>query len=108
MKTHNHKNINTNSSSFVGYIDIDYKTLVEKLGQPHNHEGYKTDAEWDIQFDDGTIATVYNWKDGHNYNNGKGLNVEDIRDWHIGGFNKKAVELVHLTVNQHFQHKLLK
>ena len=73
-------------SSFSGYIDISYAELVEKLGEPCDfYDDYKSDAEWVIQFGNGQIATIYNYKDGRNYMGLDGKDKEDIRDWHIGG-----------------------
>lgn len=82
-------------SSLQGYIDITYKQLEEKLGDSEINDGEKTDAEWWIRFADGTFATIYNYKDGVNYNGTSGLSICDITDWHIGGKNKDAVKRVH-------------
>ena len=73
-----------------------YSKVVEVFGAPHSEgDGYKIDAEWYIEFDDGTFATIYNYKDGKNYNGADGLPVEEITDWHIGGFNWQAGQRVH-------------
>jgi hypothetical protein len=81
--------------SLQGYIDISYAELIEKLGAPsENFDDYKSDAEWTLKFEDGTGATIYNYKTGKNYCGAEGLETEDIRDWHIGGESKKAVEKV--------------
>lgn len=92
--THNDAVIETSGTFLQGYIIANYADLVEAFGQPHNPEDYKTDAEWDICFEDGTRATVYNWKNGKNYCGKDGLAVEDIEDWNVGGFNKDAIERV--------------
>ena len=79
-------------SSLCGYIDISHAELVEAFGESGPTDDYKVDAEWWIT--DGTrVATLYNYKDGPNYNDGAG-SVESIRDWHIGGFNENAVQLL--------------
>lgn len=82
-----------------GYIYEDYDRLVEAFGEPSEGDGYKVDAEWIIEFDDGTVATIYNWKNGRNYCGGDGLDVEAITDWHIGGRSKRAVELVQAVLD---------
>ncbi len=83
----------TCGTSLLGYLDISYAELVEKLGEPTSDgDECKVDAEWGLAFEDGTVATIYNYKDGPNSGGGC---VEDIRDWHIGGRNKCAVKLVH-------------
>ena len=48
-----------------GYIKCDYKTLIETFGKPDSEcDGYKTDREWILKFGDGTVATIYNYKNG--------------------------------------------
>ena len=81
-------------TGLVGNINVDYNFLVQKLGQPTESDGYKIDAEWNIEFDDGTVATIYNYKDGKNYLGEDGLDVEEITDWHVGGKSNKSLKLV--------------
>ena len=78
----------------VGEINVSYDELVKTFGLP-NEEGddYKTDAEWSIFTPDG-VATIYNYKDGKNYLGKEGLNVKDIRDWHIGGQSKSVISWI--------------
>jgi len=91
FKTHNDKEIDSTGTHLQGTINIDYKTLVKAFGEPNGSDGYKSDAEWDLLFDDGTPATIYNYKDGINYLDENGTPVEKITDWHIGGEDEKAV-----------------
>ena len=77
-----------------GYIGADYNVLCEILGAHSNGDEYKVDAEWVLRFSDGTIATIYNYKDGKNYCGEDGLDVDDITEWHVGGRSQRAVELV--------------
>lgn len=98
FQTHNENLVIGSGTHLQGYIDVSYEHLVQMLGEPTGGDGYKVDAEWYVRFKDDTIATIYNWKDGRNYNDGRGFDVEDITDWHIGGFDKIAV----LKVNQLF------
>ena len=83
----NDDSINISGTSYTGEVTAKYSLLVEKLGEPlaESFDNYKTDAEWHIEFEDGTVTTVYNWKDGKNYCGDEGLDVEDITEWHIGG-----------------------
>tara|TARA_A100001015_G_C14826488_1_gene646889 strand:+ start:78 stop:392 length:315 start_codon:yes stop_codon:yes gene_type:complete len=92
--THNDEHIDVDGTSFQDYIHATYEQLTDIFGEPHNYEGYKTDAEWDIMFADKTVATIYNWKDGKNYCGREGVNVEYITDWHIGGHGKKSANKV--------------
>ena len=88
-------------TSLQGYMDISYEEIFKKLGKP-NMEGdpYKVDAEWGIKFHDtNEVATIYNYKTGRRYLGDEGLDVEDIRDWHIGGRDKSIVERVCKLLN---------
>jgi hypothetical protein len=83
-------NASRGGTSLMGYLDISYAELVEKLGEPHDDgDGYKVDAEWSFDTPDG-VATIYNYKSGPNYN-GAG-SVAAIRDWHIGGNSTAVVQ----------------
>jgi hypothetical protein len=92
----NKSTIDTNGTSLQGYINCSYDDLVEALGYPIEPEylDTKTDAEWDIQFDDGTVATIYNWKNGKRYCGEIGYNLCDIPQWHVGGRSPEVVERV--------------
>ena len=71
-------------TSFKGNeIKLPYKDLVNLLGEPSDGDGYKVDAQWCFKDKAGTVATLYNWKNGPNYT-GQGR-IEDIKYWHIGG-----------------------
>lgn len=78
-------NADINGTCLQGYVETTYARIVEVFGEPTSG-GDKTTAEWDITFDDGTVATIYDWKE---YSTPKGY-----YDWHIGGHSKWAVELV--------------
>ena len=77
-------------TSLIGYLDISYSDLISVFGEPGINDGYKTDAEWDMVINE-EVITIYNYKSGKNYasNNPE---VEDIRDWHVGGKSLKALE----------------
>ena len=83
-------------TSLQGYINITYKELKDKLGLPAKEfDDYKSDAEWHITFEDGTRATIYNYKDGINYcGRAEGTPKTKITEWHVGGEDKNALELV--------------
>ena len=88
------QNVDINMTSLQGYITADYDTLEKLFGTPTEGDGYKIDAEWSIEFKDGTVATIYNWKDGKNYCGAEGIPVNDIKNWHIGGKTHRAVNLI--------------
>ena len=92
-------NNDCNGTGLRGYVKTSYKNLVSKLGKPYVwFEHDKVDVEWCFKFPDGTIATVYNYKDGKNYLGEKGKAVEDITNWHIGGNNNKSIGYMQLKV----------
>ncbi len=85
-------------TSLQGHINATYDQLVAVFGQPdvftlENSDG-KIDVEWAIAFDNGTVATIYNWKNGKNYCGADGLNVADITRWNVGGNRYNAATLV--------------
>ena len=87
------KTTNVGGTFLRGYIKASYDQLVKTFGEPHDPDGdnYKTDVEWAFEFADGTVATLYNWKNGKNYLGAEGLELNDIYEWHVGGFSEKAV-----------------
>lgn len=85
-----------NGTHYQGEIDIKYDEIVAVIGNPcHDGDGYKVDAEWVLEFEDGTLATIYNWKDGKNYLGDMGHNVKQICNWHIGGHDQYAIDRVY-------------
>ena len=62
-----------------------YHQLVERFGEPEGG-GDKTTVEWVLQFEDGTVATIYDWKESET--------PMGMYNWHIGGRNKTAVTRV--------------
>jgi hypothetical protein len=91
--THNQDNlINRNMTHLQGVITCSYTDLVSTFGEPmaEGFDDYKSDAEWVVQFEDGTVATIYNWKNGKNYCGDEGQAVQDIREWHVGGHTGDA------------------
>ena len=89
--THNDERIDINGSHRQGYLKAQYATLCALFGKPHEGDGYKIDWEWSVEFEDGTVATVYNWKSGPNYGYDT-VGPGQITEWNVGGFNPQAVE----------------
>jgi len=72
-------------TGLIGYLDVSYSDLERVFGQPHingSPDG-KTKAEWDIEFEDGTVATIYDYKSG--------CDPAENSCWHVGGFKKVAI-----------------
>lgn len=83
-----------------GYVETTYAKLVDTFGEP-NLEGdeHKVDVEWLLETPAG-VATVYNWKDGKKYLGEDGLDVADIKEWHIGGHSVDVVEHIIGAIEQ--------
>lgn len=94
--THNQHPININGTHGVGQIECNYQTLVDVFGPPlkEGFDDYKSDAEWDIRFEDGSIASIYNWKNGVNYLGSSGQPTASITIWNIGGRDGHAVDRI--------------
>jgi len=91
-----------NGSCLQGHITINYWKLVEVFGEPTEGDCYKVQKEWVIEFDDGTIATIYDWKWGSEYNgDGYGTHYTEVPEWNIGGFNNDAVIMVNRALKEH-------
>ena len=93
FKTHNDEGFIDNScgTSLIGYVNADYAALTNLFGEPTLFDDYKSDAEWILNFDDNTCATIYNYKDGVNYLGDEGKQAFEINEWHIGGRNKEVL-----------------
>ena len=88
----NDPNTRINRTHLQGYLNITYQELVMTLGEP------KTDyenslAHWTILggIQGGwVVATIYDYKNSRD--------VERITDWHIGGYDQKALTLVRRAI----------
>ena len=99
-QTHNDLIIKTAGTHLQGYIKLDYYDILDRLGEPQERDVYKIDAEWVIEFYDGTVATLYNWKNGRNYCGEDGLDLHQIGEWHIGGNKKDVVRKIYELFNK--------
>ena len=63
FKTHNDSNIDVNGTSHQGEISETFENLLKVFGTPMGaSDDNKVDVEWNIMFNDGVVATIYNWK----------------------------------------------
>lgn len=88
---------NTIGAHQQGQIATDYDTLVEAFGEPNvlgptlESTDNKVTCMWAIQFDDGTVATIYDWNT---------ISTPfHLHSWIIGGFNSTAVDRVLETID---------
>ena len=88
------KNVNPSGTSLQGYMTATYNELVEVFGQPDwgpDFDDEKVTCEQCLEFEDGTVATIYDYK--------RGRTPYGQYEWHIGGFNKDAVDRVFSSYN---------
>lgn len=100
--THNQLPISSGGTSLQGYLNMTYDELTVAFGKPltEGYDDYKSDAEWHIQFEDGLVATIYNWKNGRNYLGDEGLDYWAITDWNIGGSHPDVVARIKQIVKE--------
>jgi hypothetical protein len=94
MKFETGQFVNTNMCCLVGTAEASYDRIVEAFGAPTYDEPSgdgKVDIEWNIEFDDGTVATIYNWKD---FDGGFRARESSSYTWHIGGRSQTSKLLV--------------
>ena len=82
----NDPTVSINGTCLQGYIETTYEELVNVFGEPTELEGDKVTVEWTILFSDGTVASIYDWKQLET--------PMEYYPWHIGGYTQRAVELV--------------
>lgn len=93
-KKANRNNEEIFGTSLMGYVTATYEELVNVFGREHfgqSGDG-KVNAEWCLEFADGTIATIYDWKESS-------IPLLEYK-WHIGGNSKIAVALVKLAIEK--------
>ena len=80
-------NKSTNGTSFFGVTVTETpENMIKLIGEPHYIAGDKTNMEWDMETSDGTVFTIYDWK---NYG---GLRMTKPVEWHIGGHSEEDTE----------------
>jgi hypothetical protein len=86
-----------------GHIETTRAELTRIFGEPTQYEeGDKVTLEWGILFEDGTIATIYDWK---RYELGTPTDSE-LLHWHIGGLTARAVALVKSSISKKISRSL--
>jgi len=92
------RNAEMNGTFLQGGVTAPYSKIVGVFGEPEAGDEYKCAFTWSMEFEDGTVATLYDWKETSLYNpdypHPDTLKVRSAVDWHIGGHDKRAVERV--------------
>jgi hypothetical protein len=93
----NSENVQAYGTSLVDKIEVTFAELTKVFGKrTFGASGdNKCAAQWHLLFEDGTVATIYDYKECIAYCGRKrGKKVGDITDWHIGGNSERAAILV--------------
>lgn len=76
---------NPSGTSFYGdTIKATYKQLVKAIGEPQyaqNDGEDKSNFDWTCETEDGTVFTVYDWKEY------RSIKSNETIEWHIGANN---------------------
>lgn len=74
-----------------GYVTTTLDQLIKTFGEPQRYIGEdKVTVNWSMVFEDGTIATIYDWK---RYEMGT-PQLTEVMEYNIGGTTREAVTLV--------------
>jgi len=80
----------TGGTFLVGRITATRENIEKVFGTPWSYpEGEKVTTEWGIRFEDGTTATIYDWK--------RAIGAPQLKEayaWHIGGTSARSFELI--------------
>ena len=79
---------------------------VENIDEKGKWKEGKKEGEWFLYFEGGQLSYKSNWKNGKRYcGEEDGLEVQDIKEWHIGGKRRYAVDLVHDAIKNYKEKK---
>ena len=89
----------SDGTHLIGHIKSTYANMLKIFGPSIHSKSQKTDFEWVIKFEDGTIATIYNINSGRK---NRGMPpIDMIIEWHIGGKKREAFDLMlSITTNK--------
>ena len=85
----------------TSFHDVTIKTsinqLIKVLGEPSIQDNTgedKVNVEWEVITDDGTVGTIYDWKEYRR------LDGDDLVEFHIGGHNKSDTLIIKNELKQ--------
>jgi len=101
MKPLSNRNLIAGTSFFGTTFPASVNQLVKAIGEPMHEENTgedKTNFEWNMELEDGTVFSVYDWKEY------RSISLDEVIDWHIGGKNgdstvKALEQLSKLIIN---------
>ena len=80
-----------------GHIRVPFSKVAEVFGPPsRGTQGDQTAFAWAVTFEDGTVATIYDFKASSLYGEPDAptpdeMIASEFEDWHVGGFSKDAL-----------------
>jgi hypothetical protein len=89
MKQLINRNLIAGTSFFGTTFPASVNQLIEAIGQPTfkaNTGEDKTNFEWNMELEDGTVFSIYDWKEY------RAIGLDEVIDWHIGGKNGAHTE----------------
>jgi hypothetical protein len=88
----------TTGTSLQGYTPTTLRQLIEVFGEPDYYdEGDKVTVEWCLVFEDGTVASIYDYK---RYELGT-PELDEMYHWHVGGSSPVALATVEYQMRVH-------
>ena len=100
--------VDSGGTSLMGCLNTSFVNLVKVFGKPNFDDisgDDKVKIEWDIKFSNGTVATIYDWKN-YTMSNDKVKKTE--KEWHIGGKSDDAVLMVIAEMKKIFKNVVTK
>lgn len=90
--TVNSNSTSVNGTCYKGYVLTTYDILAKILGAPKEGSADgKTTCEWRIEFECGTVATIYDWKTSQT--------PKTLYKWHVGAKNHAALDYLEEILN---------
>lgn len=86
--THNQAAVNDHLTMLQGTIQATREQMIKTFGTPRQGPSSRVVNDWKIQFADGTVATIYDWKS-------EPFPDDEPYTWRVGGHSRRAAELVH-------------
>jgi len=66
-----------------GSIRSSFAALVARFGEPNcGGDGEKVQAEWILVAEDGSVATIYDWKET--------VSITEVTEWNVGGHDEDS------------------
>lgn len=84
---------------FQAIVNAPYHILMDLFQVPMDGDGYKTQVEWQLIFEDGEVATIYDWKQH------KPAGLNSI--WNIGAKSQQIADRVVELIKKEIESKQL-